>query len=262
MTRNGLARRRAARSGQTAVVGKRGREMKAVSRYLQIINYYEGMIDAGKLTEGQQMPTEEAIGALFSVSRTTVRQALDGLAQTGYIYKIQGKGSFVSTKKAGMQLNHLIGFSDEMRSLGMVPSTVLVDQAIVLPTQAVAQALGIDATQKIYLITRIRCADGVPMAVETLHMPFYRFAGLETQDLSKSLYALLKEQYGCECGKAAQSIQAGAATPHDAKLLKIKSGAPVLCISRTTYGNDGLPFEYVNSVYRGDKYIFNVTLER
>ena len=54
---------------------------KAVPRYLQIINYYQGMIDAGKLSEGQQMPTEEAIGALFSVSRITVRQALDGLAQ-------------------------------------------------------------------------------------------------------------------------------------------------------------------------------------
>lgn len=37
---------------------------------------------------------------------------------------------------------------------------------------------------------------------------------------------------------------------------------PVLCISRTTYGMDGAPFEYVDSIYRGDKYIFNVTLEK
>lgn len=180
------------------------------------------MIDAGKLSEGQQMPTEEAIGALFSVSRITVRQALDGLAQAGYIYKVQGKGSFVASKKAGMQLNHLIGFSDEMRSLGLEPSTILVEQSLMLPTEAVAKALNIDVTQKIYFLTRIRCADGVPMAVEKVHMPFYRFAGIETQDLSKSLYALLKEQYGCECSKAVQSIQAGAASSHDAKLLKSK----------------------------------------
>ena len=131
-----------------------------------------------------------------------------------------------------------------------------------LPTEAVAKALNIDVTQKIYFLTRIRCADGVPMAVEKVHMPFYRFAGIETQDLSKSLYALLKEQYGCECSKAVQSIQAGAASSHDAKLLKIKTGMPVLCISRTPYGMDGAPFEYVDSIYRGDKYIFNVTLEK
>ncbi len=120
------------------------------------------MIDAGKLSEGQQMPTEEAIGALFSVSRITVRQALDGLAQAGYIYKVQGKGSFVASKKAGMQLNHLIGFSDEMRSLGLEPSTILMEQSLMLPTEAVAKALNIDVTQKIYFLTRIRCADGVP----------------------------------------------------------------------------------------------------
>lgn len=236
--------------------------MKPISRYLQIINYYQSLIDAGKLAEDQQMPTEETIGVLFNVSRTTVRQALDGLVQSGYIYKIQGKGSFVSSKKTGMQLNHLTGFSDEMRGLGLEPSTILLEQSLTLPSETVAQALGIDVSQQVYLLVRIRCADGVPVAVENVHMPFYRFAGLETQDLSKSLYALLKEQYGCESSKAIQQIQAGAASAQDAKLLNIKNGSPVLRISRTTYGDDDAPFEYVNSVYRGDKYIFNVTLKR
>ena len=75
--------------------------MKAAPKYLQIINYYQKLIDSGKLAEGEQMPTEEAIGQLFNVSRITVRQALDCMAQNGYIYKIQGKGSFVSSQKNG-----------------------------------------------------------------------------------------------------------------------------------------------------------------
>ena len=236
--------------------------MKAVPRYSQIINYYQGLIEAGKLEEGQQMPTEETIGELFGVSRITVRQALDGLAQAGYIYKIQGKGSFVSPKKADMQLNHLIGFSDEMRSLGLAPSNLLVDLQLVFPNETVAQQLKLDPKQKVYYIVRVRCADGVPMAVERLHMPFYRFAGIENQDLSGSVYALLRENYGCESCRAVQSIQAGAATGQEAKLLEIKPGAPVLRICRTTYECDGTAFEYVESVYRGDKYVFNVTLEK
>ena len=237
-------------------------DMKTVPKYLQIIDYYQGLIRAGQLAEGQQMPTEEEIGRLFNVSRITVRQALDGLAQAGHIYKIQGKGSFVAFKKTDMQLNHLYGFSEEMRSLGMTPSTILVDSSLVSPSEQAAKALQIDMTQKIYLLQRVRCADGIPMAVEKVHVPFYRFVGLEQYDLSQSLYALLKEKYGCECSKASQSILAGAASFFDAKLLKIPTGTPVLCISRTTYGGDGAPFEYVESVYRGDKYVFNVTLEK
>lgn len=46
------------------------------------------------------MPTEETIGETFGVSRITVRQALDGLAQSGYIYKIQGEGKLCSGKKS------------------------------------------------------------------------------------------------------------------------------------------------------------------
>ena len=61
--------------------------MKAAPRYSQIISYYQSLIESGKLVEGEQMPTEEAIGELFGVSRITVRQALDGLAQGGYIYR-------------------------------------------------------------------------------------------------------------------------------------------------------------------------------
>ncbi|MFQ7002341.1 MAG: GntR family transcriptional regulator [Ruthenibacterium lactatiformans] len=234
--------------------------VKAVPRYLQIINYYQGMIDAGKLSEGQQMPTEEAIGALFSVSRITVRQALDGLAQAGYIYKVQERHFVASRSGNAAQSPDRFQRRDAQSGAGAVHHPC--GMSLMLPTEAVAKALNIDVTQKIYFLTRIRCADGVPMAVEKVHMPFYRFAGIKTQDLSKSLYALLKEQYGCECSKAVQSIQAGAASSHDAKLLKIKTGMPVLCISRTTYGMDGAPFEYVDSIYRGDKYIFNVTLEK
>jgi len=236
--------------------------LKAQPRYMQIINYYMGIIDAGKLREGDQMPTEEEIGELFKVSRITVRQALDGLCKRGYIFKLQGKGSFVSRKKTDMQLNHLIGFSEEMRNQGLEPSTRLIELEILTPSDTVAEALGIDTSQKVYYIVRLRCADGTPMAVERVHLPFYRFAGIENLDLTKSLYELLRDHYGCESSRATQKIQAGFASARDTKLLEMKPGTPVLLFSRTTYEPDGKPFEYVESVYRGDKYVFNVTLKK
>lgn len=236
--------------------------MKAAPRYSQIISYYQSLIESGKLVEGEQMPTEEAIGELFGVSRITVRQALDGLAQGEYIYKIQGKGSFVTSRKANMRLDHLIGFSEEMRGLGMKPSSMLIDQVIMNPSETTARALKLDKAQKVYVISRVRCADGVPMAVERVYLPFTRFAGIETHDLKESLYSLLRDRYGCESSKAAQSIQAGLVNSADAKLLQIKTGAPILRISRTTYDADDIPFEYTESVYRGDKYIFRVTLNK
>mgnify|MGYP000470725907 CR=1 FL=1 len=122
-----------------------------------------------------------------------------------------------------MQLNHLIGFSDEMRSIGMEPSTSLISQSLEFPSEPVANALELDGTQKVYIISRLRCADAVPMAVETVCLPFARFAGIETYDMSKSLYTLLDSVTGCEPAKAIQSIQSGLAKAKEAKQLQIKA---------------------------------------
>lgn len=234
--------------------------MKNTARYVHILNYYTNIIDSGKMQEGDQMPTEKEICELFNVSRITVRKALDALCQNGYIYKLQGKGSFISHKETGMQLNHLYGFSDEMRKLGREPSSRLISSELATPSDKAAKALMLAPGQKVYVFERLRCADSVPMALETVHIPYHRFPGIADQDFTKSLYKLLSEQYGCERSRAEQGIRADQAGRHAAGVLEIRAGAPVLHITRTTFDNNGVPFEYVESVYRGDKYVFNVSL--
>lgn len=234
--------------------------MQNTTRYMQILNYYTDIIDSGKMSEGEQMPTENNICDLFNVSRITVRKALDALCQNGYIYKIQGKGSFVSHKETGMQLNHLYGFSDEMRMMGREPSTRLISQRITSPSDKVMNGLMLNSGQKVYVVERLRCADTIPMALEVVHLPFHRFPGIENQDITKSLYKLLSEQYGCERSRAEQGIRADLADHHAAKELEMKTGMAVLHITRVTFDRNGLPFEYVESTYRGDKYVFNVSL--
>ena len=80
-----------------------------------------------------------------------------------------------------MQLNHLIGFSDEMRSLGLAPRTCWWTSSWSFLNETVAQQLKLDPKQKVYYIVRVRCADGVPMAVERLHMPFTGSRELRTR---------------------------------------------------------------------------------
>jgi GntR family transcriptional regulator len=236
--------------------------MQALPRYQHIINYYRTLIESGKLTEGSKIPTEEEMCDHFNVSRITIRRALDGLMQEGYIYKQQGKGSFVTTKRTDIQLNHLQGFNQEMRALGFDPSTKLISMELIAPSEIVAASLVISSTQKVYVITRLRCADGMPMAIEKVHMPFSRFAGIEHEDFTQSLYEILRQKFGCEFIKAEQSIKASCATESDSELLEIKLGKPVLLINRVTYDQTGKPFEFVQSTYRGDKYQFNVTIEK
>lgn len=234
--------------------------MKSAPRYLQINQYYQNLITSQQLVEGEQLPTEDDICKLFSVSRITTRQALDKLTQEGYIYKIQGKGSFVSSRKTDLQLNRLMGFSDEMKQLGREASTQLISHELVEASELVANALQLVAGQNIYRLVRLRLGDDVPMALEHVYLPFFRFPGLLSEDLTKSLYKLLDSKYGCRPHWARQSIQAGVSTAKEAAVLLMQASAPVLRISRTTYEANGVACEHVESVYPGDKYILNVNL--
>ena len=95
------------------------------------------------------------------------------------------------------------------------------------------------------------------MALETVYLPERICRGILSDNLEDgSLYALLREKYGVNIGHALQQWQAVACPAPDAKLLGIRGGSPVLQIQRTTFDTAGRPFEWLESYFRGDRYVF------
>ena len=235
---------------------------KTGARYSQIATYYQELVDRQQLVEGDRMPTEEEVCRLFNVSRITVRQAMNELAQAGYIVRMQGKGSFVRMKKTDMQLNRLQGFSEEMRAKGMVPSTRTLEAKAVACDRKVGERLKLEPGTQVISMMRVRYADDIPMAVEHVHIPFFLCPGLLSMDLSGSLYQLLSQKYHLEPVRASQDIEAGYAGRQMAELLQMKQNSPALIIERVSYLENDMPLEYVVSVYRGDRYSFHVDMHR
>lgn len=231
------------------------------TRYSQIAEYYRNLIENKSLLSGEKMPTEEQICALFQVSRITVRQAMSELVQAGYIERVQGKGTYVKAKKTNMQLNHLQGFSEEMRAIDKTATSQLLEADIVRCEMQVAERLGLEMDARVISIKRLRLADGEPMAVEHVHIPFYLCPDLLQKDLNGSLYHLLDE-YGLQVHRASQDISAGFSPRSVCELLQIKQTTPTLNIERVTYLENGMALEYVQSAYRSDRYTFHVEMSR
>ncbi|MDD9268231.1 GntR family transcriptional regulator [Paenibacillus sp. GCM10023248] len=64
--------------------------------YLQIQEHFKQLIYSGAIAKNDKFPTEKQLMEQFGVSRMTVSNALTKLAQDGWIYRIPGRGSFVS----------------------------------------------------------------------------------------------------------------------------------------------------------------------
>lgn len=230
--------------------------------YYQLAESIQKQIDSGDLQPGESLPSEREYAEKFEISRMTARQALNQLVNNGYLYRIQGKGTFVADKKIEKPLFGITSFTEDMLARGMKPSSELLHFELIPATGYIANQLQIKEHHPVYEIKRIRLADDVPMAIETNYISANLVKGLTEQIVNHSIYAYMENQLGLRIEQATQTIESSIAEPIEAQSLQIKPGVPVMRIQRTAYLHDGTPAEYVISSYRADRYKFMVQMHR
>jgi len=225
-----------------------------VPLYFQIQQHLLEQIRSGSLKAGDPVPSEQEISARLRVSRMTARQALKSLCNLGLVYSQRGKGTFVSGRKLEKDFRQLLSFSEEMHQRGSQPrSKVLTFEPVLAPAE-VAAALHLEPNEQIVRLRRVRLADSISVCIETTHVPEKLFPDLlKSFEPTQSLYEEMAQRYGIRVAYADEVAEASAATPAEAKLLRIRHKAPVFRFTRTAFSVDGRAIEFVKSVYRGDR---------
>ncbi|MDI3298041.1 MAG: GntR family transcriptional regulator [Bacillota bacterium] len=231
----------------------------------QILGRLLEAIQGGELPVGARLPSERELAERFGVSRMTGRRALQELVELGLAERQVGRGSFVVQVKVRQQLQGLTSFTEDMRALGMRPSSRVLDVARRLPDAEAQRLLGLRRGEPVLYLKRLRLADGRPMALEINHLPLVRLPGLESlprEALEGSLYELFGSRWDRRPASATQTLEADLAGPEEARLLEVRPGAPILRITRLSRDQDGIPLEFVRSYYPGDRYRFQAELRR
>lgn len=223
--------------------------------YAQIQTQLLGMIRSGRLNAGDLLPSEEELSRVYRVSRMTARQALQLLKSQGMATRHRGRGTFVAQPKVEKDITHLSGFTAEMLALGMKPSSRVLKAETLPATDEIAGLLGIQSGEPVFRLSRLRLANGLPVASEEVCLSQAKFPGIQNLDFAReSLYLTLRERYGVCFGIADETLEARAAGRSEAQLLEIPPRSSLLVIQRTLRGVDGEPIETSRSTYRGDRY--------
>ena len=234
----------------------------SVPLYLQLKRLIEEQVTNGVLLPHTRISSERELSEQFDISRMTARRALLELTREGRIYTAVGKGTFVAEPKISQNLQALTGFSEDMRARGLHPITRLLRRELSAAPALVARCLRLPPEAPVLVIARLRLVDDEPMALECAHFAFPGMHELLTLPLEGSLYELLRERFGLIPSEAIQEFEARLAVDDELPLLKITAGTPVLTLARTTFDGALRPFEYVQSVYRSDRYRFVARLVR
>lgn len=229
--------------------------------YFQLKELLREKIAAGEWQPGDKIPSERELSEQYNISRMTTRQALYELVSERLLRREQGRGTFVAEPKIEHGLTHLTGFTEDMKGRGLQPGAVVVRQEVVnAPLQAML-ALQMTPEAKLILLERLRLAGGEPIALETCYLHFSGVENLLDEDFeNNSLYYILAEKYQITSTRAEQKIGADLCSRREQKLLKLRENSPVLRNKRITFDQWGRPFEYTESAYRADRYVFQAEL--
>jgi GntR family transcriptional regulator len=214
------------------------------------------MIASGKLAPGTRLPPERQLAESLRVSRMTVRQALGELERDGLLRRVVGRagGTFVcEPQSAASDEVAAAGISAALRrqggSTGVEPISADVEPA----GRRVAAALELRRSDRVVVITRLRLAEGKPLAVERSSLPAKRFSDIEDMDLGGSLYDLMGDGFGLRPVRAVEWLELVGARPADARALGVKRDAALLLVERIGFAADGTPVEFARDRFRADR---------
>jgi GntR family transcriptional regulator len=236
------------------------RKNGVVPYYAQLAELFREAILGGSWEPGRPLPSEHVIGEFFGLSRTAVRQALAELAADGLVRKEKGRGSFVrGPRRSEFVVQELRGFFDEMSEQGKAVSTeVLLLEATPAPAEEAA-LLGVPTGSRALQLDRLRRVDDEPICLARTLLPLPRFAGLAEQDLtSRSLYEVLRSDFGVEPRTGWRTVEATAAVRSTASALGVRTGSPLLLLTSLNVDATGQPFEHFTAWYRADRTSFRI----
>ena len=234
----------------------------ATPLYLQLKWLIERQVVSGALPPHSRIPSERELSEQYRISRMTARRALLELTREGRVYSSVGKGTFVAEPKISQNLQSLTSFSEEMRARGLRPAARVLRRELCPADAEVAAGLRVAAETAVLCVERLRLADDAPMALERAHFCFQGMDELARLPIDGSLYELLRERFQLVPTAAIQEFAARLATPIEQELLHVGAGAPILMITRTTFDGAQRPFEFVQAIYRADRYRFVARLVR
>jgi GntR family transcriptional regulator len=212
--------------------------------------------------EAELLPSENELVNTYQVSRATVRQALRLLEREGLVHKVRGKGTYISKHRVRYPLTKMIPTTEDMQRRGWVPGIKVLSFEEVDTHTPITEALGIDPDDRLYELCRLRLGNEQPVGIQWAYLPVKIYPGLIEYNLATSLTSLIEARFGVVFWSAHEFLRARLPTDFEAAHLQIPSKLPVIYMERITFTPEGRPVEFLQSVWRSDKYEYEFSLTR
>jgi len=232
--------------------------------YIQVKQAIEKNIESGGWKIGEKMPGEKELEAMFNVSRTVIRQALNELVIEKRIIREKGRGTFVTKPEVNFRLvQELTGFYQDTIEQGNEPFTKVIKKELINPSAEILKFLGLEKKSRVIKMHRLRGIQKKPLILDTTYLPYELCPEvMDTDFSSRSLYAFLEEDLGFVIARAHRTLVAVSASKYVAEKLELEINEPIIVFKSIACLEDGRPIEYFEGYHSCRDTYFSVDLVR
>jgi GntR family transcriptional regulator len=196
-------------------------------------------LSSGKLPSGAKLPNESELADRFVVSRSTIREAVGGLMDAGYLVRRHGSGTFVTAlPRTRHPLETTVSYTEMIRASGFEPSESIVSKGVRDAAADEQAELALADGDSLIEVERVRLADGRPVIYSRDRIPLALLGEPSDEDLAHSLYDMLAAA-GHPVASASARLIPTVANTAQARLLAVKRGTPLLHIDQVDYDARG-----------------------
>ena len=208
----------------------------------------------GKLEPGAKLQNETELAERFGVSRATVRDAVLGLIEAGYLARRHGSGTYVTLSSPTRHpLETTMSYTAMIRDSGHEPAENVISNRVRAPDELERTQLGLADGESLIEVERVRLADRRPVIYSRDCIPQELLGDFSDDSVHDSLYVIL-EQAGHRVARASAQLIPTLASTRIAKLLAVKRGRPLLHIDQVDYDERGRAVMLSHEWHVGDAF--------
>ncbi len=230
--------------------------------HYQIADYLLVMLQKGDLKQQEKLPTEEMLTKIFSVSRTTIRMALNHLLNKGLIYRKQGKGTFWTDSSNMLNQEKLSGINRQIFAISERTRVKVISKSTVKVAGDITRFLNVKEGSEVVAFKRLRLIHNEPMSYTINYLPKRIGEQITKKHLEqKTMLETLENDIKIGLGTIHHEVEITRANSEISEILKIAVLDPVLTIKTSVFDSANSPVEIVWTYFVENKYKFKVVLD-
>jgi len=233
------------------------------------INVYEELqkrILSGDYNIKMRLPTEEMLIKEFDTSRYSVRKAIEQLVDDGLVYSVKGKGVVVLENTLQSQkLNLNLGKIDNLQALNtnqiLNRKTTIASFKLIIVNEKISKKTLFPIGTPIYLIKRIRNVNNENLALDINYFNAQLIPDLTKEIAAGSIYQYIKDNLQMKIAVVKRQLRIEPASESDYKYLSLKDSNCVGNMISLAFNDDGKQFEYTESHFIPDNFVFTQIIQ-